>query len=207
MLPESKRRTPNCRPPCNRSRMGSPYGWSLRTAARCVRAGGLIAYPTEAVYGIGCDPLNERAVWRLLELKNRPIHKGVILIASHFDQLLPYVEPLSDQLMAPILASWPGANTWLLPATPGLPGWLTGEHDTLAVRVTGHPLAAALCDAAEMPLVSTSANRSGQRPARSPLQVRLRLGNGIDQVLHGPLGGQTAPSTIRDGATGRLIRG
>ncbi|MCW8906094.1 MAG: L-threonylcarbamoyladenylate synthase [Sedimenticola sp.] len=181
--------------------------WKLREAARCVRAGGLIAYPTEAVYGLGCDPLNEAAMTALLELKQRPAVKGVILIASDFDQLRPYVKPLSEERMKPVLASWPGPNTWLLPAADGLPGWLTGSHPTLAVRVTGHPVAAALCRACDSPLVSTSANRSGQQPARSPLQVRLKLRSGVDCIVHAPLGGNPTPSTIRDALSGEVIRG
>jgi len=181
--------------------------WKLREAARCVHAGGLIAYPTEAVYGLGCDPLNETAMANLLELKQRPPEKGVILIAAEFDQLRPFVKPLPEERMQQILASWPGPNTWLLPAADGVPGWLTGTHPTLAVRVTGHPVAAALCRACDSPLVSTSANRSGQRPARSALQVRLKLQSGVDFIVHAPLGGNPSPSTIRDGLTGAVIRG
>lgn len=180
--------------------------WKLREAARCVHRGGLIAYPTEAVFGLGCDPLNGQAMERLLRLKRRPIEKGVILIAAHFNQLRPFIKPLAGPLMHRILASWPGPNTWLLPAADDLPYWLTGMHATLAVRVTAHPLAAALCQACDSPLVSTSANRSGQHPARSALQVRLRLGGHVDCIINAPLGNSRAPSTIRDGATGRVIR-
>ncbi|AKH21041.1 L-threonylcarbamoyladenylate synthase [Sedimenticola thiotaurini] len=181
--------------------------WKIREAARCIISGGLVAYPTEAVFGLGCDPLNGAAMGRLLDLKRRPVEKGVILIAAHFDQLRPFIKPLAEPRMEPILASWPGPHTWLLPAADNLPEWLTGKHDSLAVRVTAHPLAAALCQACNSPIVSTSANRSGQHPARSPLQVRLRLGRGVDYILNGSLGGNRAPSTIRDGATGRVLRG
>lgn len=187
------------------SRPANP--WKLREAARCIISGGLVAYPTEAVFGLGCDPLNGAAMQRLLELKQRPVEKGVILIAADFDQLRPFIKPLAEPLMQPILASWPGPHTWLLPAANHLPGWLTGRHDTLAVRVTAHPLAAALCRACNSPIVSTSANRSGQHPARSALAVRLRLDRGVDYILNGALGGNRAPSTIRDGVSGRVLRG
>lgn len=180
--------------------------WKLREAARCVRSGGLIAYPTEAVYGLGCDPLNEVAMANLLELKQRPVEKGVILIAADFEQLRPYVKTLPQEQMQRVLESWPGPNTWLLPVADDLPRWLSGSHSTLAVRVTGHPVAAALCRACGTPLVSTSANRSGQRPARSALQVRLKLRPGVDCIVHAPLGGNPAPSTIRDALTGRTLR-
>ncbi|WP_428606319.1 L-threonylcarbamoyladenylate synthase [Sedimenticola sp.] len=180
--------------------------WKLREAVRSFNRGGLIAYPTEAVYGLGCDPLNAQAMEALLGLKQRPMEKGVILIAADFEQLRPFIKPLAEPLMEQIFASWPGPNTWLLPAADNLPFWLTGVHTSIAVRVTAHPLAAALCRACQSPLVSTSANRSGQHPAKSALQVRLRLGNRVDCILSAPLGGNRTPSTIRDGATGRIIR-
>ncbi|MCW8891145.1 MAG: L-threonylcarbamoyladenylate synthase [Sedimenticola sp.] len=181
--------------------------WKLREAARCFNSGGLIAYPTEAVYGLGCDPLNRQSMEWLLSLKQRPIEKGVILIAADYQQLIPFIKPLDEDRMQVIKASWPGPNTWLLPAADNLPFWLTGIHSTLAVRVTGHPVAAALCRACNSPIVSTSANRSGKHPAKNPLQVRKQLGSGVDCIIHAPLGNNPSPSTIRDGATGKVIRG
>ena len=181
--------------------------WKLREAARCFYSGGLIAYPTEAVYGLGCDPLNQESMELLLDLKQRPIAKGVILIAADIQQLLPFIQPLDEATMKNVRASWPGPNTWLLPAADHLPFWLTGRHNTLAVRVTDHPVAAALGRACNSPLVSTSANRSGKLPAKSPLQVRKQLGSGVDCIIHAPLGNHLTPSTIRDAATGRVIRG
>jgi L-threonylcarbamoyladenylate synthase len=166
----------------------------------------LVAYPTEAVYGLGCDPLNGEAVERLLELKGRARTKGVILIAAEFEQLRPYVALPPPEQLDRALASWPGPVTWIFPARPGLPGWLTGGRPTVAVRVTDHPLAAALCRAFGGPLVSTSANRSGQPPARAGWPLRLRFGCALDAVLEAPLGGRSRPSEIRDLATGELLR-
>jgi L-threonylcarbamoyladenylate synthase len=180
--------------------------WRLREAARCIAQGGIIAYPTEAVYGLGCDPMNWFAVERILALKSRPVEMGLILIAADFQQLIPYVVPLADNKMQQLYASWPGPNTWLLPANPDCPPWLQGQHETLAVRVTAHPLAAALCRAYNSPLVSTSANQSGQPPARSALQVRTRLPGGVDLILAGEVGLKRSSSTIRDAITGRTIR-
>lgn len=181
-------------------------GWRLREAARCVAQGGIIAYPTEAVYGLGCDPMNWFAVERILALKGRPVEMGLILIAADFEQLLPYVTPLTKQQMQPLHASWPGPSTWLLPANPASPPWLQGQYETLAVRVTAHPLAAALCRACKTPLVSTSANQSGQPAARSALQVRTRIPCGVDLILAGEVGAERNCSTIRDAASGRTIR-
>ena len=179
----------------------------LSAAARAVKSGGLIAYPTEAVYGLGCDPRNEKAVRRLLALKRRSPRKGLILIAADFAQLAPFLQPLTPADLARLAATWPGPHTWLTPARPDTPRWLRGQHDTLAVRVTAHPLAAALCRACGHPLVSTSANFSGRPPARGALAVRRQLGAAIDCLLPGPTGGATQPTEIRDLRTGRRVRG
>ena len=178
----------------------------LALAARWVVRGGLIAYPTEAVYGLGCDPMDGAAVRRLLALKARPECKGLILIAADWAQLAPYVRGLGPERMVAIQATWPGPVTWLLPARRETPRWLTGDHATLAVRVTAHPLAAALCRRWGGPLVSTSANAAGRPPARTALAVRLALGSGLDYVLSGPCGGAPRPSSIRDGVTGAVLR-
>jgi L-threonylcarbamoyladenylate synthase len=132
--------------------------------------------------------------------------KGLILIAAALDQLRPYITPLSAEDEAQLASTWPGPHTWLLPARADTPRWLRGEHDTLAVRVTAHPLAAALCRAAGRAIVSTSANLAGQRPATSPLQLRRQFGEHIDYVLPGPLGGERRPTPIRDLSSKKLIR-
>ena len=190
---------PNCNPACS-----TPH--KLRQAVRTIRLGGVVAYPTEAVYGLGCDPLNPAAVYRLLAIKNRPVSKGLILIAADFHQLQPFVLPLSSERMLLVEESWPGPTTWLLPANPFVPSWLTGKHATLAIRVTAHPLAAALCRALGGPLVSTSANLSTRHPARTPLQTRLRCNGDVDMILHGATGGDRQPTTIRDIRTGETLR-
>lgn len=179
----------------------------LAQAVRVLRGGGVVAYPTEAVWGLGCDPRDEAALARLLALKRRPAHKGLILIAAAIDQLTPYIQPLDAAQLARIGNSWPGPNTWLVPCRPSVSPLLRGAHATLAVRVTAHPLAAALCRAFGGAIVSTSANRAARPPARSALQVRTRLGAGVDYILPGALGGARQPSTIRDLASGALLRG
>ena len=178
----------------------------LRLAARVIARGGLVAYPTEAVYGLGCDPWNRAAVLRLLALKRRDPAKGLILIAARPAQLVPFVESVSPDRMAAILASWPGPNTWLLPARAGTPDWLRGRFATLAVRVTDHPLAAGLCLAYGGAIVSTSANVAARAPARAAAEVRRGLPHGLDLIVTGACGGSDRPSTIRDGRTGRVLR-
>lgn len=182
-----------------------PSAFQYRMAARLLHQGGILAYPTEAVYGLGCHPLDPQAVSRLLTLKQRPLNKGLILVAANWEQLQPFVGPLEAALLTPVLGSWPGPHTWLLPAAPDLPVWINGGGDRLAVRVTAHPPARKLCQHFGGPLVSTSANLSGRPPARTPLQVRLRC-PGTDRILCGPTGGLDKPTLIRDALSGKVIR-
>lgn len=179
--------------------------WRLRNAVLTLEAGGVIAYPTEAVYGVGCDPWNDEALMDLLELKQRPWEKGLILIASDFNQLQDFIQPVSPELLKQLQQSWPGPVTWLLPVRPEVSELLTGEHDTIAVRVTAHPLVRQLCEAFGGAIVSTSANLAGLRPAKNVHQVRWQLPE-IDYVLPGALGGASQPSQIRDAKTGAILR-
>lgn len=175
-------------------------------AARWVKSGGVIAYPTEAVFGLGCDPADPLAVARVLSIKKRPIDKGLILVASDQQQLAPWINPLPAADQARLKRSWPGPYTWLVPAAENCPDWLTGKHSTLAVRVTAHPLVRALCDRIDGALVSTSANVSNLPPARSVLEVQLRFAAQVDYILPGQLGGDSQPTSIRDLLSGHTIR-
>lgn len=180
--------------------------FSLRRAALVLRAGGIVAYPTEAVFGLGCDPLNPGAVERLLTLKGRAAAKGFILVGADYAQLAPYVSSPEANLMRRVMQSWPGPHTWVFDATAATPWWLTGGRDTIAVRVTAHPAAAALCRAFGGALVSTSANRSGLQPALSPLAVRRQFTSGVDLIVHENLGGLARPTSIRDARSGVTLR-
>lgn len=178
------------------------YTRELQHAARIVRAGGIVAYATEYCFGLGCDPLNRDAVLRLLRLKRRPVRKGLIVLGGDVDQIFPYVESIP----APVLESWPGPHTWLLAARAEVPVWITGGRAKIAVRVTAHAQAAALCRAAGMAVISTSANRSAETPARTEREARRRLGRLVDYVLAGRVGEAPAPTPIRDAETGKLVR-
>ena len=131
---------------------------------------------------------------------------GFILLAGHRDQLDPWIDGLTPALEERLYETWPGPVTWIVPAPRGVPWWLTGGRDTLAVRVTAHQPAAALALEAGMPIVSTSANRSGKSPARTALQVRRRFGGLLDAIAPGPVGGLARPTEIRDLLTGRVLR-
>lgn len=177
----------------------------LRRIRSHLESGGVIAYPTESCYGLGCDPRNARAVRKLLRLKRRPQHKGLILIGADFAQLRRYVAPLSAGQRQQLAATWPGPHTWLLPASSRTPRWLRGRHDTLAVRVTAHPAAAGLCRALRTALVSTSANLAGMKPARTHAACVKTFGNAV-LAVPGRIGKRKTPSTIQDLASGRIIR-
>jgi L-threonylcarbamoyladenylate synthase len=167
--------------------------------------GGVIAYPTESCFGLGCDPRNPHAVERLLRIKGRPERKGLILIASSLKQLKPYLAPLKPADINRLNSKWPGPHTWLVPASHNCPSWLTGRHSTIAVRVTAHPSTARLCREAGMALVSTSANRSGQKPARMASECSRLFGSKV-RVIPGRIGKRRKPSTIQDLATGKILR-
>jgi L-threonylcarbamoyladenylate synthase len=180
----------------------------IQQACQILHSGGVIAYATEAVFGLGCDPDNEAAVHKLLQIKLRPIEKGLILIAAEWQQLIPYldVSSLSHEQLQRALNSWPGPYTWVFPAKMTTPKWLTGEFSSLAVRVSAHPQVRALCQSYGKPLVSTSANLSGEAPCRSEQEVKIQLGGRVDFIMPGEVGGAINPSEIRDVLTGKLLR-
>lgn len=170
-----------------------------------LKRGGLIAYPTESCYGFGCDPANRRAVQRILRLKQRPQRKGLILIASHYGQVARYLQPVTPADQAKLLQDGAQAVTYLMPVKPSCPRWLRGEHDTLAVRFTAHPMAKQLCRNAGSALVSTSANRSGQRSTRTYAECQRLFGKKV-WVLPGRVGKRKQPSTIRAWVGGKIFR-
>ncbi len=183
-----------------------PLTEAIERAAEIVRAGGLVAYPTEAVFGLGCDPTLDATVERLLHLKRRPRDKGLILIAAAFNQLDPFLDTLTPAQMQRVNQTWPGPVTWLIPASRDASPLLRGNHDTLAVRITAHPVAAELCRRAGGALVSTSANIGGELPATNAVEVRQIFGDKLDFVLEAPVGDNAGPTEIRDVITGRVIR-
>lgn len=159
-----------------------------------LRRGGLIAYPTESCYGLGCDPANYRAVQRLLRLKQRPQRKGLILIAARYAQVDRYLQPLATE--AQLQAAGANVITYLMPTRPNTPHHLRGKHDTLAVRFTAHPYASQLCRQLPHALVSTSANRSGCRSIKTYAECQRQFGAKV-WVLRGQIGKRKQPSTIR----------
>ncbi|TCB76032.1 L-threonylcarbamoyladenylate synthase [Acinetobacter sp. ANC 4173] len=184
---------------------------SVAEAADSLKRGQVLAYPTEAVWGLGCDPYNEAAFNEILKLKQRPIEKGVILLAGHISQVEHLLVGLTPDMRDTVIASWSHCNpteratTWLLPASEDIPIWIKGNHPKVAIRVTTHPLCVALCNAFHGFIVSTSANPAGLEPARS-LQEANKYFNHHLNYLNGDLGLSQEPSRILDAETGQIIR-
>jgi L-threonylcarbamoyladenylate synthase len=177
----------------------------MKHAAAIMRRGGVIAYPTEGCFGLGCDPRDRRAVQRILLLKNRPMSAGLILVGASLEHIQPYINASASLLEGP-LATWPGPHTWILPASRRAPSWITGGRDSIAVRVTAMASVRLLCRFFGGAIVSTSANPHHQPPARSVRQVEFYFGGKLDGVVRGMTGGLSRPSEIRDAATGEVIR-
>ena len=180
----------------------------IAEAVVALRGGGLIAYPTEGVWGLGCDPFDEAAVLRLLALKQRPVDKGLILVAAstaQFDGLVDW-ERLDPATRDEVVASWPGPHTWIVPVTARVPRWITGAHPGVAVRVSAHPVVSALCSGYGGVLVSTSANIGGMPAPRTHEELDADIRAGVDLTVAGETSGLAQATPIRDARSGRVIR-
>ena len=167
------------------------------------KEGSIFAYPTEAVFGLGCNPDDELAVKRILDVKQRSIKKGLILIAADFSQVQKYLRPITQDQKKYTLAS---ETTYIFPSRESAPKWLTGDFNSLAIRITAHPIAKELCNTLHSAIVSTSANITGQIPAKTTHEVKHQLGDKIDAILDGKTGNLEKPTVIRDSISGQIIR-
>ncbi|MDV7105742.1 L-threonylcarbamoyladenylate synthase [Vibrio sp. TH_r3] len=181
---------------------------NLDQVVNALHNGDVIAYPTEGVFGVGCDPDNEMAVKRLLQVKNRSVDKGLILIAASYQQVLPYIDEskLTKKQLTEIKTTWPGPVTWVMPVSTKTSKLVTGKFNSVAVRVTDHPLVKYLCTLFDKPITSTSANLSGMPPCMTTSEVRNQLGQSGVVILSGETGGRNKPSEIRDAVSGKILR-
>lgn len=175
---------------------------------QALQQGEVIAYPTEGVFGVGCDPDNPQAIKKLLDLKQRPMDKGLILIAASYEQLLPYIDEsqLTEAQLATVKATWPGPVTWIMPTSSKVTDWVSGQFESIAVRVTDHPLVQRMCNEFGKPLTSTSANLTGEPPCMTTEEVQQQLGQYLVAILEGQTGGREKPSEIRDAKTSKILR-
>ena len=179
---------------------------NVEKAVELLKKGGVIAYPTEAVFGFGCDPLNQTSLQRILEIKSREPSKGLILVAGELSQLLPFIDV--DKVPATVWAEldklWPGPFTFIMPCSPLVPELLSGGRPTIAVRVSAHKTVRQLCALAGIAIVSTSCNRSGLEPLRTVAEVEQEFGAIVDGVVKGQVGVNLNPTEIRDAVTGNV---
>jgi L-threonylcarbamoyladenylate synthase len=179
---------------------------NIYKAVEILKNGGIIAYPTEAVFGLGCNPFNELAVVKTLQIKKRPIDKGLILIASDWQQIKELTAPIPESLLNKVFATWPGPTTWIFPASPKAPHWITGTYNSIALRITAHPIAKQICEEYGGAIVSTSANIEGMPPAINTTQVAAIFGNNVDFIMPGTVGDLTKPTVIIDVLSDRILR-
>ncbi len=179
---------------------------TILDAAHIIRQGGVVAYPTESCYGLGCDPANGPAVRRILSIKRRHFRKGLILVADHLIRLRPYFREIPDATREAVLSSWPGPCTWLLPSRRNVSRLLRGNHELIAVRVSRHRVVRMLCRETSRALISTSANRAGRPAIRSLAILEESLGHEVDGIVEGDVGRRKNPSTIRNALDGSCIR-
>ena len=179
---------------------------SIKKAAALLHAGKVIAYPTEGMYGLGCDPFNRLAVLKIMKLKKRQLKKGLILVGYSFDQFKELMHEVPEDTLSAVSRTWPGPITWVFPATPKAPKWITGNRHTLAIRVSAHPVVQELCRAFNNPIVSTSANLEGNPPIYTQTALKETLGKQLDMIVPGKIGERRCASEIRDVMTGKVIR-
>lgn len=180
---------------------------SLSYCIKILHSKNVIAYPTESMFGLGCDPTSKEAVLKLLCLKKRNIEKGFILVASNFNQIKRYINEnsLSKKQKKKIFSFWPGPFTFLLPASSETPVWLTGKFNTIAVRISAHISIIKLCDTFGQALISTSANIENMNPSTTCEEVFKYFGRDFP-LLHGEIGNEKNPSKIINITNGKLIR-
>lgn len=178
----------------------------IKKAVQLLKSGDVIAYPTESVYGFGCDPFNPDAVAKLLQLKNREIKKGFILVATEWEQVEHLVAQVSPMLLSQIQNSWPGPTTWIFPVDPSVPEWICGNNGNIAIRISDHPIIRDICNAFDGPIISTSANTKGNIPTRDYFTTKMLFQNDVAFIVEGKTGGLRKPTTIKDAITGDILR-
>jgi L-threonylcarbamoyladenylate synthase len=177
----------------------------ISQAVVALKKGKVVAYPTEAVYGLGCDPFNQQAVTNLFHVKQRPMEKGVILVAASVEQIEEWIDLIGADWQQQVLGTWPGPVTWVLPLKKPMPNWITGGRNTVAIRVSNHPVVQELCQQFGGPIVSTSANVTNNPPAKSCKEVVREFADSLF-CISAELGELSKPTQIRDAMSGEILR-
>lgn len=177
-------------------------------------ADGVIAFPTDTFYGLGADPFNRDALFKIFEIKQRPADKPLLVLIASLDQLKDLAQEVSDNARRLMERFWPGPLTLVFKAKSQLPDALTAGTGTIGIRLPGHPLTLKLLETLERPLTAPSANISGVEEPATAQQVEKTLGEQLDVIIDGgPTPGgrvstvldttQNPPKLIREGAVSR----
>ncbi len=178
-----------------------PFSFSIHKAGRIVRNGGIVTCPTEGVFGLSCLPGDIHAIERILTIKQRDPSQGLILIAANAAQLRSWIDTDREIPHDPS-----NPVTWVVPASTAVPPWISGRHSSVAVRISSHPVATALCAAAGSALVSTSANVSGRAPVANAYVLRRQFHGLVDYIVPGRCGAASSSSEIRDLQSNKILR-
>ena len=187
---------------------GRPDRHALLRAAAILRSGGIVAYPTDTLYGLAANPASAAAMAQLYRIKGRRVDLAIPLIASGIAQIEAAGGALGPATRRLAEAFWPGPLTLVIPAWPGLDPSVHAGRGTVAIRVPDHPVACMLAEACGWPITATSANKSGEPSTMAPEAVRLALAADLDGLIDGGPSPGGPPSTIVDAAGGapRLLR-
>lgn len=177
------------------------FSFSTHKAGRIIRNGGVVTCPTEGVFGLSCLPDDLRAIERVLTIKQRDPSLGLILIAANDSQLRHWIDTDREIPCDPL-----NPVTWVVPASSAVPPWISGKHSSIAVRISSHPIASALCTAAGSALVSTSANVSGRAPVTNTYVLRRQFSGLVDYIVPGQCGTASGSSEIRDLMSNKTLR-
>lgn len=180
----------------------------IQIATTVIQNGGVVAYPTESVFGLGCDPQNISSLNRLLAIKKRDENKGLIIVASKISQVESYIDfdRISEDDWLGVLNKWPGPFTFILPTLSSVPRLLTGNRDTIAIRVSSNNFIVSLCNSLNGPIVSTSCNISGKPAIRSYEQACCEFLGKVDYIVNANVDGLQKPSTIIDAISHKILR-
>lgn len=181
--------------------------WRIRHYVQSIEHGAVFAYPTDTIWGLGCHPSNQEAIQRVQQIKRRSPRKGLILLSNDFEYCRAYVDDaLYNHYCSLLSQSQPKPTTWILQASESCPQWLTGSRETVAIRITQASLIEALCGELKHPLVSTSANRSGEPPSRNSYLIHKHFRQHVDFIIDGFDTGTKKASEIRDAKNGIILR-
>ena len=181
--------------------------WAIKRLGKAIQQGAVIVYPTDTIWGLGCHPLLTHSVGRILNIKQRPVDKGLILLGSRLEFFESYI---SNQLDAEQIARLQEITehpvTWLVPAGDQCPDWIRGYSTSVAIRITSHPFIIELCDQIRSPIVSTSANRSGSATVRNAWQAHREFTDQVDYIVSGYNPGTKRASEIKSLEGNKILR-